>query len=426
MATENDKAWQRYIEAAGIGFDKPSYIIDAGELKKLAQREPRLMAKFDTPHQLPRPFQDSGYTLLPIRNGTYQLLPGSLFVEVPECYQLIDFKPIRPFPLFTAGRGYGEAQYVDQAFNDGLLGKFLSIEEMYLTIRGRERSGRFSFRMSDLDIDVDAVQIEVDAGYEALNVVVLVEAKIGKPGHFNIRQLYYPYRHFSQIVPQKRVRNVFLAYDIPSATYSLYEYGFADDYDPQSILLIQCGAYRLTSPERLTVYSLLDASFQTTNNIAPQADDLNKVFELLSVVEAGFNRSTEVADYFVFDRRQSSYYREAAEYLGLLYSSGGNYELTDLGVRALSTPPDGQLLFFAKAVVNSWIFIELIRRAGVERMFTDGDIDSVICSAEDRDGAQRYQGSTIPRRRQTITAWIKWLAEQVGCFRITDEGYHLQ
>ncbi|MBK8027293.1 MAG: hypothetical protein IPK19_39345 [Chloroflexi bacterium] len=418
--TENDKAWQRYIEAKEIQFDQSTYLVDATELKNLSGREPRLMAKFDTPEQLPAPLHDAGYTVLPIRNGQYLLVPGSLFVEVPQCTTLNSIEPTLPFPLYTAGRGSSEAQYIDQAYNVGILRDFLGIDELYQTIRGREYTSRFEFQFSGSLITVESVQIEVDSGYEGFREVVLLEAKIGLPRHINIRQLYYPFRHFSNLVePRKRVRNIFLAYDIASTQYSLYEFVFTDKLNPASAEVVRCALYRLEAPRDLTIHDLMDIRFQTKNSIAPQADDLNKVFELLVVVEAGFNRAQEVADYFVFDQRQSNYYREAAEYLGLIqHSRDQGYLLTELGILLLSIPPQEKPEIFAKLIVNSWIFVELVERAQKRRNFTFNDIDDVIGGVRTLSGESRYSGSTVPRRRRTILSWVEWLVDEIGCFSL--------
>ncbi len=424
METENDKAWARYLEAKHIVFDQPSYFVEAAELKRLAKREPRLLAKFDTPEQLAQPLKKAGYTLLPTRNGQYQLVRGNLFVVLPSCTDTDAFMPKLSFPLLTAGRGSGEAQYIDYAFNTGLLTYFLGLDTIYQTICGREFTGQFEFQLSGLEIRVGSVQIEVDAGYESMYDIVLLEAKIGVPQHFNIRQMYYPYRHFTELVPQKRVRNIFLAYDLASASFHLYEFAFRQKHDPLSVEMEKCSIYRLAPLVRLTLHDLIDVRFQTHNRLVPQADDLNKIFELLTVVEAGINRAQDVADYFVFANRQSSYYREAAEYLGLITSSRyEGYALTNLGIQVLSEPTDSQTRILAKVVVNSWIFVRLIRRAGTNGIFTDTDIDAVIASVQDKGGKAHYGGTTIPRRRQTIVAWIRWLAQEIGCFKIAAGAY---
>ncbi len=427
MSTKNDAAWERYIKAKAITFAQPTYIIDADELKSITNREPRLLTKFDTPEQLPKPLKTVGFTLLPIRNGQYQLVRGNLFVELAACVELTDFVPNLPFPLTTIGRGSGEMQYIDLAFNTGLLHHFLSIGQLFQTIRGREYTRQFTFQFFGQSISVDSVQIEVDAGYESLYDVVLIEAKIGIPSHFNIRQLYYPYRHFSILVPHKRIRNVFLAYDIPSASFSLHEFSFEDLQDPWTIHRTQCKVYRLAPSIPLTIYDLIDARFQTSNALVPQADDLNKVYELLTLVAAGLNRADDLADYFVFDIRQSNYYREAAEYLGLItISRQDGYRLTNLGVTLLSAPAIDQPRMLAKVVVNSWIFVELIRRSQANQQFTNDDIEDVISSVKTDQGTVRYSKTTVPRRRRTIVAWIRWLAKEIGCFTVSPTGYALR
>lgn len=427
MSTKNDTAWERYIKAKEITFDQPTYTIDAHDLKSITNREPRLLTKFDTPEQLPKPLKTAGFTLLPIRNGQYQLVRGTLFVELAACAELADFVPNLPFPLTTIGCGSGEMQYIDQAFNTGLLNHFLGIGQLFQTIRGREYTRQFTFRFFGQFISVDSVQIEVDAGYESLYDVVLIEAKIGIPSHFNIRQLYYPYRHFSMLVPHKRIRNVFLAYDIPSASFSLHEFSFEDRQDPWTIRRTQCKVYRLAPSIQLTIYDLIDTRLQTGNALVPQADDLNKVYELLTLVAAGLNRADDLADYFVFDIRQSSYYREAAEYLGLItISRQDGYLLTNLGVTLLSVPAIDQPRMLAKVVVNSWIFVELIRRSQANQQFTNDDIEDVISSVKTDQGTVRYSKTTVSRRRRTIVAWIRWLAQEIGCFTVSPTGYALR
>lgn len=50
------------------------------------------------------------------------------------------------------------------------------------------------------------VQVEVDLGCEGRRDIVLIEAKVGQPQDFIIRQLFYPYRKWKPEIPQKRVR----------------------------------------------------------------------------------------------------------------------------------------------------------------------------------------------------------------------------
>lgn len=422
MASANETAWKNYIEVTKIKLDGQSYKVDAKELKRITGREPRLLAKIDDPEHLPDVFRSADYSLLAITNGSYFLFKGNVFAEVPYCQTRAQYNPNLDFPLDTTGRGTGEAEYLDNAFNIGLISEFTNSGKLYLTIRGRERTRQFKFLIGTnrLEIDVDRVQIEVDAGYEGDNDIVIVEGKIGDRSHFNIRQLYYPYRHFSQLVPRKKVRPVFFAYNMSKATYSLYEFGFDNPEVFDSIYPIRCCIYSLTKPHAYAVDELTDKDFETDSNIVPQADDLNKILELLTLINSGQNTVTEIADYFVFDERQSNYYGEAAEFLGLITRNRGVFELTDRGNQFISTPPNEQQLFIAKLVVNTWFFKELLRKAKRKGYFTKADIENLIADVKMNDGSNRYTSSTIGRRTITIMSWTRWLADEFKSFEIED------
>lgn len=423
MASANDIAWKKYVETTGINLDGKSYVVDAKKLKAITNREPRLLTKVDEPTQLPEVLRKAGYSLLAITNGSYLIFKGSVFASIPDCLVRLGYQPKLDFMLDTIGRGTGEAEYLDNAYNTGLLSEFTRCGKLYLTIRGRERTKRFDFSIgsSDMKISVNGVQIEVDAGYEGEDDVVLVEGKIGSRDHFNVRQLYYPYRHFKHLVPSKRIRTIFFAYDLSKATYSFHEFGFKD-YDVfDSIYHINCCVYSLVKPHEYAVDDLLDKSFETENNIVPQADDLNKIFELLTLINSGQNTVSEIADYFVFDERQSNYYGEAAEFLGLITRSRGVFELTDRGNIFIATAPKDQQLFVAKLVLNSWLFRELIKKAKRKGYFVRQDVENVIGDVDAGDGIKRYSSSTIGRRTKTIMSWVSLIGEEFKSFEITEE-----
>jgi len=423
MARANDVAWKIYIEESGIKLNGESYFVDAKNLKKITNREPRLLTKVDDPEQLPEVLRKAGYSLLAITNGSYMIFKGNIFAPVPDCSNQSAYQAKLDFPLETIGRGTGEAEYLDNAFNTGLISEFVKSGKLYLTIRGRERTKKFNFSIgaSDVEVSVNGVQIEVDAGYEGDKDIVLVEGKIGNRSYFNVRQLYYPYRHFKQLVPAKKIRNVFFVYDLSRATYSLQEFGFRNPEIFDSIYPINCCVYSLIKPRGYAVDDLLDKDFETENNIVPQADDLNKIFELLTLINSGQNTVTEIADYFVFDERQSNYYGEAAEFLGLITRSRGVFELTERGNKFIATAPKNQQLFVAKLVINSWFFRELIKKAKRKGYFTKQDIQDVIANVDTDDGDKRYSSSTIGRRTTTIMAWVGLISEELKTFAVEDD-----
>ncbi len=425
--TKNDVAWQRYLESTNTALNGNYYEIDAQDLKHHGQREPRLMAKFDTPEQLPLPLKKANYTLLPIQNGRYALFPSDLFISADECQTIENFTPKYPFPLMTQGRGYSEAQYIDQAFNAGMLHQFLNITTMYQTIRGRERTAKFEFHFSDIDFEVEGVQIEVDAGYEAIHDIVLIEAKIGIPNSYNLRQIYYPYRHFKSLVTQKNIRNLFLFYSVQQRLFGFYEYAFDEDLSPASIYLKECVYYRIGQTKKALIHDYLDGDFKSDRrDLAPQANDLNKIFELIQLVAVEINQPDEITDYFGFESRQTSYYREAGEYLGLIVYEQGHYELTPVGHHLMSQSIENQQDILVKSVINSWIFVELISTHDSSKIIANAEIEHLIASVTKPDGSPRYSSSTIPRRRQTITAWLNWLETEIGCVKSVEGGHRLR
>ena len=117
MSTANDAAWQRYITASHLELDGRSYEVDAAKLKDITGREPRLLAKIDGPDQLPRILREKGYSVLAITNGSYLLFSGNVFASVVNCATHDTFRSEIEFPLLTTGRGSGESEYLDNAFN---------------------------------------------------------------------------------------------------------------------------------------------------------------------------------------------------------------------------------------------------------------------------------------------------------------------
>ena len=417
MATANDLAWEQYLSHRNLSLDGSSHRVSAEDLRRVTHREPRLLAKFDTPEELPRCLREAGYALLPIHHGEYLLCRDDPFCVLPEDVPAVDQCSELPFPLDTAARGQGEPPYIDHAFNTRLLHRFTGCRDLFLTVRGRERCGRFSFAFAGETIEVDGVQIEIDAGYEGERDLILIEAKIGTPRHVNVRQVYYPWRHYRGLT-KKTVRPVILSYDVATTRYALCELTFATTEDPTTWQVLHHAAYRLHDAENRRLDEVLDPAWQARGDLVPQADDLNKLTAVLELVDAGQHTSRELADAMRFDERQARYYREAAVYLGLL--EAGGRQPTSNGRWLLRAGPRQRRMGLAKAVTNSWIVLELVRS---RERFGRADIAEVIGTLADGQGGQRFAPVTAMRRAKTIEAWLRWLAAEVGCFRADGDEF---
>lgn len=428
--TQNDEAWANYLKQKKLVLDGTCYRIKAQELKQVTGREPRLLTRFNSPQQVPAPLRQYSYVILPVRNGEYLLFKGNIFYSLRSAFSPeapVAFEPQLPFPLRTAGRGTGEMQYLDYAFNMGLLHHFLELQgrELYLTIRGREYTKRFEFKIANQDVVVDSVQIEVDGGYEGEREIILCEAKIGHPSHLNIRQIYYPMRHFAALVPAKKVRSLFFVYDLTSLTYTFCEFAFETPLCFESLVVKKYQTYTIDRPPTRTIDEFIDTRFETSCALVPQADDFNKVIELVNAVDEGLNTPRSIAQHFDFAERQAYYYSEAAEFLGLVAREQGELRLTDFGIAVISAPPVEQRDLIAKMVLNSWLFSELIHLARRRGYFDREDIKDLITSVM-KEGRPRYTRSTVPRRLQTVESWLRWIAKQIGCLAYEDGRYYLK
>ena len=117
---------------------------------------------------------------------------------------------------------------------------------LVLTIRGRKYTPMFRFRVNGFEIETQSVQTEVDAGYEGRTQIVLIEAKNSSNNTQIIRQLYYPFRQWTEntnkkVVPvffEKRVIN-------DEDLYYIWQYEFTDVNEYNSIRLVKSARYRI-------------------------------------------------------------------------------------------------------------------------------------------------------------------------------------
>lgn len=91
-------------------------------------------------------------------------------------------------------------------------------------------------------VEVRSVQTEVDAGYEGENEVVLIEAKNKKTNNTIIRQLFYPFRQWSQQTA-KTVKTVF--FEKQDNYYSFWQFEFNDVNDYNSIGLTKSSRFQI-------------------------------------------------------------------------------------------------------------------------------------------------------------------------------------
>ena len=419
--SENDHAWRRFLAQTPTlhEIDRAGYaIVTADALKRYGEREPRLMAKIDTLAERPRPFKEHHLAIFPTRNGVYILFPDPAEKSYYRFGTEIDKLPIQEFTTaadlfaydaFPGPQRLNESQALDFAHIAGLLQHFTQDEQMALAIRGRTYTNPFQFNLptSQHSVEVASVQIEIDAGYESASSIYLIEAKTGKRDDFNIRQLYYPYLEWRNR-SHKRIVPIFLVYT--NGSYYLTEFAFSQDFG--DLHIVKQGCYVINEPSRppLALGALL-AELPPATRLHepavpyPQADDLEKVLDVVTKVEAGIRTKHELADAFEFKDRQGDYYANAACYLGLLQREDQGFGLTTIGTKFLHTR--------SRALRNAIVVRQLLLRPTYRAIFqqlqqenfaldrlSNGQIAATI------EAHTPLRGSTPGRRAQTVRSWL--------------------
>jgi hypothetical protein len=423
MTTKNDRAWENLFSSHNIvqavqtaGF----YRITATAINQ--EREARLMTKFDQEVNLPQIFKDNQLAILPDSRGsyligqfqTYQPIEDDDTVTVAEMPFPTDIESIDPANL------YSEASALFCAYNSQIIDEIAG-EEVRFTVGGRMSTGRFEYdvRLGSGGLQrvaVNNAQAEIDGGFESASNLVLIEAKNYSAPDFLIRQLYYPYRLWRGKT-RKTVVPVFMSFS--NDVFSFYVYRFTDEAVYNSIELVTQQKYRI-APINIQLRDILDLLAQLERQPAapepegvpfPQADSFIRIFDLLGLLYAHESLSKEqITTNYAFDARQTDYYTNAAIYLGLVEKrrereAGILYSLTEEGKRVYALPARARRLALARAVLVHRVFSRTLRL-----YFNNSErpsVQSVVKIMED----ERIQitSSTMPRRAQTVLAWIDWI-----------------
>lgn len=417
-----DAAWEQVLDRVLPAQEPPVWpvLLRAADLKAwTGSREPRLLAKFDSSADLPAALAARGLFLLPVSRSEYALLPGQGFCPLTPAAEPEPFFPRAGGDLGTLAFGNSESRYLDYAHHSGMLSHFLGLNQLVLTIRGRSTTPAFTLQAGPHRVQVQGAQFEVDGGFEAPEAIVLVEAKVGLPADFNIRQLYYPYRTWRARL-DKPVIPVFLVFEPVTGLFHLWEFRFAEPPDPNSIQAVQAQTYAVpvppgTAAPALTWEELLDQVQAgpprwARNPAIPQADDFFKVAALPLLIARGDDDAAKIAASLDFARRQAGYYRDAAAALGLVQSAGDRrYSLTRPGeTYAAIAEPAGQAAFLARRLAALPVMHAALRRLVVNGRISREDVEADIRAHS------RLTGSTVTRRAKTVMAWLGWLEETFG------------
>ncbi|PMC70709.1 hypothetical protein CJ201_06630 [Corynebacterium aurimucosum] len=385
----NDAAWDLvYPHIAADIADQGFAVLPAAKLKELSGREPRLMAKHDFSAARPEVFRKHGLSMLPIRRDAYLIGRFDLYQPFPE-----QAGPLKSMPVPSHIQSIdfenltSEAAALTAASLSGMLEDFLG-GELVPTVSGRMSTLTLPMCIGGRDVVVDRAQMEIDAGFESAEHLVLVEAKNHLSPDFNIRQLYFPFRRFS-LALDKEVVPVYLVYS--NGIFHFYRYAFRQPEDFRSIELVSAARYVLgeSGVTDATVRAVLARTqVEGTRVPFPQADSFARVISLLEnpVPKA------DMPEAFGFTPRQADYYTNAARYLGLTKLSGTRDERNLTLIEALASRP---------------VFRDMVQHV----VDTGRAVDKEEAMVFMRAANLGLGDSTLRRRSATVAAWSQWLAE---------------
>ena len=251
----SDKSWRKICKDHNIlnhDFSKSPFVLtneqikrSCQEFKKTSEKEVRILCKQDSRENRPIIFQENDLFILPIKNGTYAIIEGEGYVDIPEITTpTICYPSNLPFLLDTSNVGDSEMQHLDYAYASSLIRTFMNDDTFVLTIRGRKYTPKFSFSVGKHNnaVCVSGVQTEVDAGYEGKSKVLLVEAKNSTTKNVIIRQIYYPFRKW-ETHTSKPIELIF--FEKRGDNYCIWRFTFDRDADYNSIQLVDSARYRI-------------------------------------------------------------------------------------------------------------------------------------------------------------------------------------
>jgi len=423
--TKNDLAWELLDKKYRIleEIDRESYVfLKADQLNEF--REARLMSKFDTKSQLPEIFRENDLSILPNSRGGYVVGKFNTFKEFNKKNKtrVLTFQIPQHIETIDPNDITSESIALNAAHISGILEDFLEDEQLELTVNGRMSSKSFDFEIESpagpkIKIDVKKAQIEIDGGYEALNCFALVEAKNTISDDFQIRQVYYPFRLFKEII-NKQIRNIFLTYS--DGIFHLREYIFQDDLNPNSISLLREKKYDIVnfSLDLIEISNILKKTITGKEPKVPfpQADNFARIVDFCEFLSREDSiKKNEISEIYNFDNRQTSYYVSACKYLGLV-DEGRDEEndievtLTDLGAKAFSESIQVRKHILITQILKHEVFRQVLGSylGKSERP----DRKEVIKIMKKSNLHEVKSESTFKRRSSTVLSWTDWIIEQ--------------
>lgn len=420
----NRELWVKIFSDLQINPETEVSFVTARQVRQVSAREARNMAYMDERAKVPSIFEAHSLFILPVSNGKYAIVRGEGYHEL-EADSVVyeNFQPSFPLGTSILDPERSEGSAVSYAWNSGIISKITGQTSVLLGPPGRFALDPFDFKVDGYaQLHQEGAQAEIDGFFYSSQSACLMEFKARECTDFLIRQLYYPYRHWSGRAARYNwaaVRPFFVDFNLDPLTFRFFEYEFTDPADYESISLISARGLRVKATTR-PFRGLLDVTPEASlASLTPQADNIDRVLRVPFLVAEGHANAFLIAENERFTRRQSSYYRRAAEALGFVIRRGRSYDLTELGRRYVAAGPvqRNELATIQLARIPAiHEILESISAGGGEPM-TRARVGRILQSHD-----PRIHGTTVPRRTATVLAWLRWVQQTTGILTVDALG----
>lgn len=414
----NDTAWENLFDKYHILAEierNGQFTISANQIKEF--REPRLMTKFDHKVNLPTIFAENQLAILPVTRGDYVISSFSAYKEFEQPSTDVQRISIPAhiqslMPQFLVS----EAIALNCANACGILEDFLEDEALVATVSGRMSSGEFNFNIDSASgtraVSVTNSQIEIDAAYEGINYLSLFEAKRDLSDDFLVRQLYYPFRVWSNRVT-KIVKPVFLIFS--NGIFNLYQYQFDDPQNYNSLRLVKQKNYVIATEICLSdIENLLGTvpEVQEPEISFPQADSMSRIINLIELLHEKPMTRNSITTEYAFDVRQTNYYTDAGRYLGLIDKGRDEdnnilFQLSEKGHRIMNLAYRERQLAIVSQILEHKPFRETLKLRLQNGVMPDKN--TIVRIMKNSNLYNIGAESTYFRRSSTIIGWTNWI-----------------
>ena len=380
------------------------------------------MTKFDHKVNLPTIFEENSLAILPVTRGDYIISSFSAYKEFEQLSDDVQQVSIPAhiqslMPQFLVS----EAIALNCANACGILEDFLEDDVLVPTVSGRMSSGKFDFKIDTAfgtrDVSVSNSQIEIDAAYEGINYLSLFEAKRDLSDDFLVRQLYYPFRAWSNRVT-KLIKPVFLVFS--NGVYNLYQYQFDDPQNYNSLRLIKQKNYAIATNIYLSdIEKLLETvpEIREPEISFPQADSMSRIINLIELLHEKPMTRDSITTQYAFDARQTNYYTDAGRYLGFVEKERGesnniSFRLSEKGHRVMRLAYRERQLAIASQIIAHRPFREVLKwhlQYGIMP-----DRATIVQIMKKLNLYKIGSESTYFRRSSTVSCWVNWILSIVN------------